>query len=112
LTLLAACLGERERPGPPRLSFTIDDTTVVSSRTDTIAGSVRAEDADGIDSVWVTAASQEQREDGGFSQVMSTRYRLVIPAGTQPGAQIPLSFRARDAAGFEAQRDTYVVALP
>ena len=73
---------------------------------------MRVEDADGIDSVWVAAGSEEWAEDGGFSQVISTRYRLIIPAGTTPGAPIPMSSRARDAAGFEAQRDTYVVAVP
>ena len=110
--MAAACLGKRDRPGPPQLSFTIDDTTVVSSRVDTIGGTVRAQDADGIDSVWATAGAQQWAADGGFSQVLSTRYRLIIPSGTQPGTQIPMSFRARDAAGFEAQRDTYVVAVP
>jgi hypothetical protein len=85
---------------------------VVSSRTDTVAGTVRAQDADGIDSLWVTAASQAWGDDGGFSQVISTRYRLIIPSGTAPGTQIPMSLRARDAAGFEVQRDTYVVAVP
>jgi len=107
-----ACLGERERPGPPQLSFTIDDTTVVSSRVDTVAGTVRAQDGDGIDSVWVTAGSLKWVDDGGFSQAISTRYRLIIPSGTQPGTQIPMSFRARDASGFAVQRDTYVVAVP
>ena len=110
--MATACLGERERPGPPQVSFTIDDTTVVSSRVDTIAGTVRAQDADGIDSLLITAGSQQWVDDGGFSQVISARYRLIIPSGTQPGTQIPMTFRARDAAGFEAQRDTYVVAVP
>jgi hypothetical protein len=73
---------------------------------------VRAQDADGIDSLWVTAGAQQWVEDGGFNQVISTGYRLIIPSGTQPGAHIPMSFVARDAAGFEAQRDTYVVAVP
>jgi len=73
---------------------------------------VRTQDADGIDSVWVTAATHEWVYDGGFSQAISTRYRLIIPSGATPGTQIPMSFRARDAAGFEVQRDTYVVAVP
>jgi hypothetical protein len=73
---------------------------------------VRAQDADGIDSVWATAGSQKWADDGGFNQVISTRYRLIIPSGTQASTQIPMTLRARDAAGFEAQRDTYVVAVP
>ena len=85
---------------------------MVSSRVDTIAGTVRAQDSDGIDSVWITAGSQQWSDDGGFNQVITTGYRLIIPSGTQAGTQIPMSFRARDAAGFEAQRDTYVVAVP
>ena len=73
---------------------------------------MRAQDADGIDSLRITAGSQQWVDDGGFSQVISARYRLIIPSGTQPGTQIPVTFRARDAAGFEAKRDTYVVAVP
>jgi hypothetical protein len=73
---------------------------------------VRAQDGDGIDSLWVTAGSQKWGEDGGFNQVISTRYRLIVPSGTPSGTQIPMSLRARDAAGFEARRDTYVVAVP
>ena len=73
---------------------------------------VLAQDADGIDSVWVAAGSLEWADDGSLSQVISTRYRLIIPSGTQAGTQIPMSLRARDAAGFETQRDTYVVAVP
>jgi len=73
---------------------------------------VLAQDADGIDSVWVAAGSLEWADDGSLSQVISARYRLIIPSGTEAGTQIPMSLRARDAAGFEAQRDTYVVAVP
>ena len=73
---------------------------------------VLAKDADGIDSVWAAAGSLEWADDRGLSQVISARYRLIIPSGTQAGTQIPMSLMARDAAGFEAQRDTYVVAVP
>jgi len=73
---------------------------------------VRAQDGDGIDSVWVRTESQAWVADGGFNQVITTRYRLIIPSGTQAGTKIPMSFRARDASGFAAQRDTYVVAVP
>jgi hypothetical protein len=107
-----ACLGERERPGPPQLAVTIDDTTVVSSRTDTVGGTVRAEDFDGIDSVWVTLGSEERVANGSFSRVFTWRYGFIVPAGQTPGTHIGISFRTRDAAGFEAQRDTYVVAIP
>lgn len=110
--LAAACLGERERPGPPALSFTIDDPQVVSSTADTVAGNVRVEDPDGVDSVWVTLENVEAGFDGGFNRVATPRYRFVVGAGFTPGAQLALSFRARDIAGFEVQRDTYVVVVP
>jgi hypothetical protein len=110
--LAAACLGERERPGPPALSFTIDDPFVSASREDTVAGNVRVEDADGVDSVWVTLESTENGNDGGFDRVFDSRYRFVVAAGLTEGQQVPLSFRARDITGFEVQRDTYVVVVP
>jgi hypothetical protein len=93
------------------VSFTIDDPLVVSSRQDTVAGDIRVEDPDGIDSIWVTLESVERGDDGGFRQVFSSRYRFVVQ-GFDPAAQIPLTFRARDISGFEVQRDTYVVVIP
>ena len=110
--LAAACLGERERPGPPQLTFTIDDTTVAASRSDTVAGNVMTEDADGIDSVWVTLGTDRHANDGGFNRTFSTHYRFILASGQQPGTHIPLSFRARDVAAFETQKDTYVVVVP
>ncbi len=85
---------------------------MVSSRTDTVTGIVMAEDADGIDSVWVTVGTAEQATDGGFARTFSLWYRFVVPSGQQPGAHIPMSFRARDVAAFETQKDTYVVVVP
>lgn len=108
----AACLGERERPGPPQITVTIDDPTVTTSRTDTVAGNVRADDADGVDSVWVTLDTAQMAEDAGFAQGFSFRYRFTVAAGRSPGERIPLVLRARDVAGFEVQRDTYVVVVP
>jgi hypothetical protein len=72
---------------------------------------VRADDPDGIDSVWVTVDNEERGESGGFSQSFSARYRFILPAGQTPGNQVPVRFRARDIAGFEVQRDTYVVVV-
>ena len=71
-----------------------------------------AEDADGIDSVWVTLGADRRANDGGFNRTFTTRYRFILPSGQQPGAHIPLSFRARDVAAFETQKDTYVVVVP
>ena len=106
------CLGDRERPGPPRLSFTIDDTTVSTSKADTVSGVVRADDSEGLDSVWVTVDSVQKGDDAGLQRSFSSGYRFVVPAGRALGNHIPMSFRARDIAGFLAQRDTYVVVVP
>lgn len=43
--------------------------------------------------------------------MFSTHYRFVVQ-GFTPTEHIPLTFRARDVAGFEVQRDTYVVVIP
>ncbi|HYU08337.1 MAG TPA: hypothetical protein VEK77_03020 [Gemmatimonadales bacterium] len=109
---MAACLGERERPGPPQLSFTIDQDSVSASQVDTVSGMIRAEDPDGIDSVWVTVDAEERGENGGFDRVFSARYRFLVAPGQQPGTRLMLLFRARDIAGFEVQRDSYVVVSP
>lgn len=85
---------------------------MTTSRTDTVAGDVRAEDPDGIDSVWVTLDTVRQGEDGGFDRVFSSRYRFFVAPGRGPGEQVPLRLRARDISGFEVQRDTYVVVVP
>lgn len=73
---------------------------------------MRALDFDGIDSVWVTLGATAAATDAGFSQDFTWRYRFIVPSGTPAGGHVPLSFRTRDAAGFTAQRDTYVVAIP
>lgn len=116
MTLLfaAACLEERPRPGPPQLTFTLEDT-VVQSRTsppDTLGGTVRVEDPDGIDSVWVTVDSAVAGEDGRFERVFTSRFRFLIGAGKPQGAQIPIELRARDITGLEAVQDTFVVVVP
>jgi len=94
------------------VSFTIDDTTVVSSRTDTVSGSVHVVDPAGIDSVWVTVGSEQQVHDRGFSRGFTATYRFITPSGQQAGTHIPMVFRARDVAAFETQKDTYVVVVP
>jgi hypothetical protein len=77
-----------------------------------VAGDVRADDPDGLDSVWVIVDSVTRGEDGGFEQVFSRRYRFIFATGKSPGSQIPMTLRARDIAGFEVSRDTYVVVVP
>jgi len=73
---------------------------------------VRVSDPDGLDSVWVTLDSVEKGEDGGFDRVFSSRWVFVVTAGRNEGEHLSLTFRARDIAGFVAERDTYVVVGP
>jgi hypothetical protein len=109
----ASCLEERSRPGPPRLDFTLDAVTVRSSPPpDTVSGRVSAADDDGLDSVWVTVDDVTKGEDGGFESAFSSRFIFIIGTGKTPGSSIPVTVRARDLAGFEVSRDTYVVVVP
>src|SRR5207249_7343040 len=83
--LAAGCLTERPRPAPPTLALSLNKTTVRSRTTpapDTLVVTVRAEDADGIDSVWVQLDDQEPLgADGLFDPVLEGPFRLVVPAG-------------------------------
>ena len=83
-----------------------------ASKADTVSGSVRASDTEGLDSVWVSVDSIVKGDDAGLQRSFSSRYRFVVPAGRRPGNQVPLSFRARDISGFATQRDSYVVVVP
>lgn len=112
----ASCLEERPRPGPPLLTFTLEKTTVRSNNPptppDTLSGTVRAEDTDGLDSVWVTVDSAVAGEDGRFDRVFSAPFRFLIGAGKTPGTVLPVQIRARDIAGFQVIRDTSVTVVP
>jgi hypothetical protein len=79
---------------------------------DTVAGTVRADDPDGLDSIWVSVDSVVAGEDGGFDRTVVTRFRFLIGAGKSASTHIPVQIRARDIAGFEVTRDTYVVVVP
>jgi hypothetical protein len=107
------CLEEHARPGPPQITFTLDRTTVRSTTPpDTLAGTVRADDPDGLDSVWVSVDAAVAGDDGGFDRTFTVRFRFLIGPGHVPSERIPVEIRARDIAGFEAKRDTYVVVVP
>ncbi len=79
---------------------------------DTLSGTVRAEDTDGLDSVWVTLDSAVAGEDGGFDRVFSAPFRFLIGAGKTPGTVLSVQIRARDIAGFQVIRDTSVTVVP
>lgn len=95
--------------------FTLDKTQVFSNNPptppDTLSGTVRAEDTDGLDSVWVMVDSAVAGEDGGFDRVFSAPFRFLIGPGKTPGTVLPVQIRARDIAGFQVARDTYVVVV-
>jgi len=73
---------------------------------------VRAEDTDGLDSVWVTVDSAVAGEDGGFNPVFSGTFRFLIGPGKSPNTVLQVEIRARDIAGFQVTRDTTVVVVP
>ena len=98
------------------MAFTLERTTVQSKSppaiADTLEGTADVGDFDGLDSVWITVDSVVAGEDAGFDQHFFTRFRFAIRAGRVPSTRIPVQIRARDIAGFEAKRDTYVVVVP
>lgn len=114
--MLAGCVEDRARPGPPALSFTLDQTTVRSNNPptppDTLSGTVIADDPDGLDSVWVSVDSVVAGEDAGFDRRFVTTFRFLIGPGKSTPSEIPVQIRARDIAGFEVSKDTYVVVVP
>ncbi|HEV8304234.1 MAG TPA: hypothetical protein VGQ25_04695 [Gemmatimonadales bacterium] len=73
---------------------------------------MRAEDPDGIDSVWVSVDSVVAGKDGLFDQVFTSRFRFLIGSGKTAGTHIPVQIRARDIGGFQVIRDSFVVVAP
>src|SRR5207245_1198146 len=89
LWLAASCLTERPRPAPPRIALSLNKTTVKSRSTpapDTLVVNVRAEDEDGIDSVWVQLAQEPPvGADGLLDPVLEGPFRLTVPPGFGTG---------------------------
>jgi hypothetical protein len=109
--LVAACLSERERPSPPLVTVTLSDNNVTSP--DTLRGTVRAEDRDGIDSLWVTLGTQQRAgTDGFFERTVLVPFRLDVPPGLSPGTVLDIRLEARDIVGFRSILDTLVVVIP
>ena len=76
---------------------------------DTLTGIVRAEDLDGIDSVWITVDTLRVGDDGFFEQTYQSRFRLPIRTGYVLGDRILVRLQARDVMGFTGVRDTVVI---
>ena len=108
----AGCLEERPRPSPPILSLVLDDTATCSP--DTATGAIRAEDPDGIDSLWLTVDQMEEGVDGLLERVFEAHFRLPVREGLAPGSVMQVVLRARDLAGFSdtLRRSVGVIACP
>ena len=116
LCLAAGCLTERPRPAPPTLALSLNKTTVKSRSTpapDTLVVTVRAEDADGIDSVWVQLAQEPPvGADGLLDPVLEGPFRLTVPPRFGTGTVLSVKVQARDVVGFRSERDTNVTVGP
>lgn len=105
-----ACQVSRERPGPPRLAITLDQDSVHSP--DTITGSVRATDPEGIDSIWLSVDSAPPvGEDGLLEQTFLAPFRAVIKSGHPQGTRVSVRSWARDISGYTGGLDTFVVVI-
>jgi hypothetical protein len=105
---LLACQVNRDRPGPPRISITLDQDSVHSP--DTLTGSLRADDPDGIDSIWLSVDSAPPiGEDGLFQRTFLATFRAGIRSGHVLGDRVSVRFSARDISGFTGGLDTFVV---
>jgi hypothetical protein len=113
LCLAASCLSERPRPAPPVLAIVIDSTSVRSTTpNDTLTGSVSAQDADGLDSIWLQVDSTRVGADGMLATTFQRPFRFAIRAGLPPTSHVPVVVEARDVLGFRSQLDTFVTVAP
>lgn len=103
-----ACQTDRDRPGPPRLTITLAQDSVQSP--DTLTGTLRAEDVDGVDSVWLSVDSAPPLgADGLLDQTFLATFRADVPGGHVLGDRVSVQFTARDISGFVGVLDTFVV---
>ncbi|HET7791381.1 MAG TPA: hypothetical protein VFK78_11360 [Gemmatimonadales bacterium] len=105
---VAAC-SDRPRPGPPRLSITLDETQVHSP--DTLTGTLDASDPDGIDSIWLTVDSTRAGDDGLLQENFGERFALPVQSGHTPGFIVGVRLEARDVSGYTSSKDTSVVVF-
>lgn len=103
----AGCLEDRPRPAPPRLSIHLDRDSVRTP--DTLTGSIRADDPDGIDSIWLSVDSALDGRDGQFQPSIQAVFAFPIKDNHSIGDHVPVEFRARDVTGFTSTLDTFVV---
>jgi hypothetical protein len=105
---VGACQVNRDRPGPPRIALTLDQDSVHSP--DTLTGSLRADDPEGIDSIWLSVDSAPPvGEDGLLQQTFLATFRAGIRSGHVLGDRVSVRFWARDISGYTGGLDTFVV---
>lgn len=108
VSAVIACQTNRDRPGPPRLSITIDQDSVGSP--DTLTGSLRADDPDGIDSVWLSVDSEPPLGgDGLLEATFIATFRAGVRGGHVLGDRVTIHFTARDVSGYVGGLDTSVI---
>ena len=111
LWLGAGCLSERPRPAPPVLAVVLDSTTIHAGPSDSVTGSVRVTDPDGLDSIWLQVDTTRVGADGLLETVFERLFRFAVRAGFTPGARVPVVLQARDVVGFRSQLDTFVTVV-
>ena len=102
------CQTDRDRPGPPRLAITLDQDSVLSP--DTLTGSVRADDPDGLDSIWLSVDSAPPLgADGLLDPTFLAPFRAGIRNGHVAGDRIVVQLSGRDLSGYVGVLDTFVI---
>jgi hypothetical protein len=77
---------------------------------DTLTGSVRAQDPDGIDSVWLSVDSAPPiGADGLLEPTFLATFRAAVRNGHVLGDHVSVRLTARDLAGYVGGLDTFVV---
>lgn len=106
--LALGCGEDRPRPGPPVLSIHFHRDSV--NTPDTLSGTIKAVDNEGIDSLWMQVGTQpEVGVNGGLQFTFEAPFLFLIDSGLSPGARIAVQVRGRDIAGYADVLDTFVV---
>lgn len=111
LGLAIGCLSERPRPAPPALGIVLDSTTIHAGTHDSVTGSVRATDPDGLDSIWLQVDTTRVGVDGLFETAFDRPFRFGVRSGLPPSTQVPVVLEARDVVGFRSRLDSFVTIV-
>ena len=80
------------------------------SSPDTLTGSLRADDLDGIDSIWLTVDSAAPiAADGLLEPTFIATFRAGVRSGHVLGDRVNITFTARDLTGYVGGLDTFVI---